>query len=196
MTVHSNHLKSRCDLANARSRITSGIFSDILSIQDVMDFVHISESQIDEYCLLASEIRDHGKGNVITFSPKVFIPLTRLCRDFCGYCTFRQDPSEADELYLSPEQVLEVVNKAQALGCTEALFTLGERPELRYREAMDWLKTHGYDTTIEYLVDMCRLVSFSTSLIPHVNPGTMSYREMSQLRPHSGSIGIMLESIS
>ena len=196
MTVHSNHLKSRCDLANARSRITSGIFSDILSIQDVMDFVHISESQIDEYCLLASEIRDHGKGNVITFSPKVFIPLTRLCRDFCGYCTFRQDPSEADELYLSPEQVLEVVNKVQALGCTEALFTLGERPELRYREAMDWLKTHGYDTTIEYLVDMCRLVSFSTSLIPHVNPGTMSYREMSQLRPHSGSMGIMLESIS
>jgi len=196
MTVYTNHGKGRCDLEHVRRRITTGIFSDILDIQEAMDLVDISEEQIGEYCCIASEIRDYGKGNRITFSPKVFIPLTRLCRDFCGYCTFRQDPSESEELYLSPEQVLTVATKAQALGCSEALFTLGERPELRYPEAMTWLKTNGYATTIEYLTDMCKLVLSETSLIPHVNPGTMSYREMSELRPYSGSMGIMLESTS
>ena len=196
MTVYTNHGKGRCDLEHVRRRITTGIFSGILDIQEAMDLVDISEEQIGEYCCIASEIRDYGKGNRITFSPKVFIPLTRLCRDFCGYCTFRQDPSESEELYLSPEQVLTVATKAQALGCSEALFTLGERPELRYPEAMTWLKTNGYTTTIEYLTDMCKLVLSETSLIPHVNPGTMSYREMSELRPYSGSMGIMLESTS
>ena len=196
MTVYTNHGKGRCDLEHVRRRITTGIFSDILDIQEAMDLVDISAEQIGEYCCIASEIRDYGKGNRITFSPKVFIPLTRLCRDFCGYCTFRQDPSESEELYLSPEQVLTVATKAQALGCSEALFTLGERPELRYPEAMTWLKTNGYTTTIEYLTDMCKLVLSETSLIPHVNPGTMSYREMSELRPYSGSMGIMLESTS
>jgi len=196
MTVYTNHGKSRCDLTTVRSRIAAGVFSDIVDVSDAMDFIHISHDQIDEYCRLSSEIRDYGHGDVITFSPKVFIPLTRLCRDFCGYCTFRQNPSEAEDLYLSPAQVLEVATKAETLGCTEALFTLGERPELRYSEAKNWLKSRGYRTTIEYLVDMCKLVSSDTSLIPHVNPGTMSYREMSQLRPYSGSMGIMLESLS
>ena len=132
----------------------------------------------------------------MTFSPKVFIPLTRLCRDFCGYCTFRQDPSEAEHLYMSPEQVLEVAKAGERLGCTEALFTLGERPEQRYPEAANWLRQHGYRTTLDYVRDMSALVLRETSLLPHANPGTMARREMEQLREVNASMGMMLENVS
>jgi FO synthase len=141
-------------------------------------------------------LRDRGKGRVVTFSPKVFIPLTRLCRDFCGYCTFRQDPASAQRLYMTPEEVLEVARAGQRLGCTEALFTLGERPEQRYTEARQWLAHRGYRTTLEYLADMCKLVVEETALLPHANPGTMSRREMAALQPYNPSMGIMLESVS
>ena len=137
------------------------------------------------------------KGRIVTFSPKVFIPLTRLCRDFCGYCTFRQDPDAAGtNLFLTPEEVLYVAKAGQRLGCTEALFTLGERPEQRYIEARDWLQHRGYATTLEYLTDMCQLVTEETSLLPHANPGTMSQREMTSLKPYNPSMGLMLESTS
>ena len=149
-----------------------------------------------DLCAAAAELRDRGRGNVITFSPKVFIPLTRLCRDFCGYCTFRQSPEEADGLYLTADQVLAVASAGQRLGCTEALFTLGERPEQRYAEAGDWLTQNGYRTTLEYLAAMCRLVFEQTDLLPHGNPGTMSRRELQALQPTNPSVGIMLESSS
>ena len=113
---------------------------------------------IDALCSSASIIRDKGKGNKITFSPKVFIPLTQLCRDYCGYCTFRKDPDDVKNLYMSPEEILEVVKKGEKAGCTEALFTLGERPELRFEEAKIWLQERGYKTTLEYVTDMCKLV--------------------------------------
>ena len=147
-------------------------------------------------CAAASELRDQGKGRTVTFSPKVFIPLTMLCRDFCGYCTFRRDPESAPALYMSPEQILKVARAGQALGCTEALFTLGERPEQRYPEAKEWLVQRGYQTTLGYLTDMCRMVAEETSLLPHANPGTMSRREMAALRPFNPSMGLMLESTS
>jgi FO synthase len=147
-------------------------------------------------CQVAAAVRDRGKGRVVTFSPKVFIPLTRLCRDYCGYCTFRQDPAAAGGAYLTPEEVLTVARAGQRLGCTEALFTLGERPEQRYTEARDWLERRGYATTLEYLGDMCQLVLQETSLLPHANPGTMSRREMAELQPWSPSMGLMLESTS
>lgn len=149
-----------------------------------------------ELCETAARLRDQGKGKVVTFSPKVFIPLTRLCRDFCGYCTFRQEPDSAEKLYLTPEEVLEVALAGQKLGCTEALFTLGERPEQRYPEARDWLQYRGYRTTLEYLADTCKLVLEETSLLPHANPGTMSRREMEALQPYNPSLGLMLESTS
>ena len=144
----------------------------------------------------ASAVRNKGKGKIVTFSPKVFIPLTRLCRDYCGYCTFRVDPEDTDTLFMSPEQVLDVALKGQELGCTEALFTLGERPELRFQEAQAWLNEHGYKTTLEYLTDMCEMVFLKTNLFPHANPGTMSRRELSQLKPFNPSAGMMLESTS
>ena len=145
---------------------------------------------------VAAELRDKGKGRVVTFSPKVFIPLTRLCRDFCGYCTFRQSPPETESLYLSPEEVLAVARAGERLGCTEALFTLGERPEQRYPEAKQWLAARGYASTLEYLAAMCQRVVTETALLPHANPGTMSRRELAALQPYNPSMGLMLESVS
>ena len=156
----------------------------------------LDDAALDDMCAAAVELRDRGRGKVITFSPKVFIPLTRLCRDFCGYCTFRQAPDEADELFLSADAVLSVAKAGERLGCTEALFTLGERPEQRYAEAGQWLTSQGYRTTLEYLADMCRRVFEETELLPHGNPGTMSRRELEALQPTNPSIGIMLESSS
>lgn len=157
----------------------------------------VTDGRLGDLCGVAAQLRDLGKGKTVTFSPKVFIPLTRLCRDFCGYCTFRQDPASAGKgLYMTPEEVLEVALAGQELGCTEALFTLGERPEQRYPEAKEWLEQRGYRTTLEYLADMCRLVVEETSLLPHANPGTMSRQEMAALRPYNPSMGLMLESTS
>ncbi len=158
--------------------------------------ISAENDQVAALCGVAAGIRDRGKGHVVTFSPKVFIPLTRLCRDLCGYCTFRQDPSSAASLYLTPEQVLDVARRGQQMGCTEALFTLGERPEQRYSEAKEWLERRGFKTTLEYLAYVCRLVMEETSLLPHANPGTMSRREMTALQPYNPSMGLMLESTS
>ena len=151
---------------------------------------------LPDLCAAAAELRDRGKGRIVTFSPKVFIPLTRLCRDFCGYCTFRQSPAESEAPYLTGDEVLSVAHAGQRLGCTEALFTLGERPEQRYPEAAAWLSAQGYRTTQEYLAAMCRLVFEETELLPHGNPGTMSRRELQALQPTNPSVGIMLESSS
>ena len=151
---------------------------------------------VEELCALAARIRDSGKGKTVTFSPKVFIPLTHLCRDFCGYCTFRHSPDTAPTLYMTPEEVLIVARAGERLGCTEALFTLGERPEQRYPEAKQWLSERGYTTTLEYLAAMCHLVLEETQLMPHANPGTMSRRELASLQPFNPSMGLMLESTS
>jgi FO synthase len=167
-----------------------------LSDQDALQLVGIGDEGMDELCGVAAELRDRGRGKVITFSPKVFIPLTRLCRDFCGYCTFRQSPDDTDELFLPAEAVLSVAKAGERLGCTEALFTLGERPEQRYAEAGEWLNARGYRTTLAYLTDMCERVFEETDLLPHGNPGTMSRRELEALQPTNPSVGIMLESAS
>ena len=145
---------------------------------------------------IAGPLRDAGHGNLITYSRKVFIPLTQLCRDVCHYCTFAKTPKQLGSLYLSPEQIIEVARKGQELGCKEALFTLGEKPELRYRAAREALKTLGYGTTLEYLRDAAKIVYEETGLLPHLNPGTMTPDELEMLRPVSPSMGIMLESSS
>lgn len=167
-----------------------------LTLPEALVLLDPSGKSLPDLCRVAAGLRDRGKGRIVTFSPKVFIPLTRLCRDYCGYCTFRQDPVAAGRPYLTPEEVLAVAGAGQRLGCTEALFTLGERPEQRYPEAGDWLRHRGYATTLEYLADMGKLVLEETSLLPHANPGTMSRREMAALQPFSPSMGLMLESTS
>ena len=174
----------------------SHISEIVIGSQEVDELKNYFNNDLNHLVEAASAVRNEGKGNIVTFSPKVFIPLTRLCRDYCGYCTFRLDPEDTDTLFMSPEQVLDVALKGQELGCTEALFTLGERPELRFEEAQSWLDERGYRTTLEYLTDMCEMVFLKTNLFPHANPGTMSRRELSQLKPFNPSAGMMLESTS
>ncbi len=144
----------------------------------------------------AATLRDSGHGPFISYSRKVFIPLTTLCRDVCHYCTFAKPPHEGQSAYMTPEQVLAVARAGAEAGCQEALFTLGDKPELRYRVARDELKALGYDSTISYLHAMAKLVFEETGLFPHVNPGVMSAAEIKVLRTVSISQGIMLESAS
>ena len=132
----------------------------------------------------------------ITYSPKVFIPLTMLCRDHCWYCTFAKPPPRLEQPFLSPEQVLDIAANGARAGCHEALFTLGERPEERYEVARSWLRDNGYDSTVHYLVDMCERVVEETGLLPHANAGALYADELSALRTVTASQGMMLESVN
>ena len=144
----------------------------------------------------AAAVRDERHGTRVTWSPKVFIPLTMLCRDKCGYCTFAQPPARLESPYLTPEQVLGIATAGAEAGVREALFTLGERPELRYPVAQEWLREHGYETTIDYLAAMCELVLTETGLLPHANAGALHADELARLREVSASQGMMLESLN
>ena len=148
-----------------------------------------------ELLAAACEVRDAATGRRVTFSPKVFIPLTRLCRDRCGYCTFATAPARVEAPYLDAEQVLAIASAGAAAGCSEALFTLGERPELRYPAAADWLAASGYASTVDYLAAVCALVRDETGLLPHANAGALYPDELARLREVSASQGMMLESL-
>ena len=150
------------------------------------------ESELFEH---AAALRDHGRGRVITYSPKVFIPLTTLCVDRCSYCTFAKPPG-AGGAYLEPDQVLAVARAGDAAGCTEALFTLGDRPEERWPQAREFLEAQGLSSTIEYVAEMSALVIGETGLFPHANPGLLDDSAMTMLRPTNVSMGMMLENIS
>src|SRR5439155_10751227 len=140
--------------------------------------------------------RDRRFGTPLTYSPKVFIPLTMWCRDKCGYCTFAKAPAHIESPFLTPEQVLAIASAGATAGCKEALFTLGERPELRYPVAQQWLNANGYDTTVDYLAAMCELVITETGLLPHANAGALHADELARLRGVSASQGMMIESLN
>ncbi|MEE2891042.1 MAG: 5-amino-6-(D-ribitylamino)uracil--L-tyrosine 4-hydroxyphenyl transferase CofH [Pseudomonadota bacterium] len=144
----------------------------------------------------AGAIRDRGFGGVVTYSRKVFIPLTHLCRDVCHYCTFATTPRHIEQAFMPLDEVLQIARDGAAAGCREALFTLGEKPELRYRAAREWLAAHGFESTLDYLEAAARAVLEETGLVPHLNPGTMTPEELERLRGVSASMGIMLESTS
>ena len=144
---------------------------------------------------LADTIRKETYRNTVTYSPKVFIPLTKLCQDRCGYCTFAEPPARLEAPYMEPEEILTVAKAGKQTGCHEALFTLGERPELRYPYAKEWLSTRGYSSTIDYLVEMSKLVLEETGLLPHANAGALYHEELLALRDVSASQGMMLESV-
>jgi FO synthase len=156
----------------------------------------LESAPLDELMARAAAKRDPAHGRQVSYSRKVFIPLTKLCRDVCHYCTFAERPRVGRPAYLSPEAVLTITRAGAAAGCTEALFTLGDKPELRYRAAREALAALGQATTIEYLREMCALVVKETGLLPHVNPGIMTRDEIASLRDVSASMGIMLESSS
>jgi len=142
---------------------------------------------------LLAEARALRRGRLVTYSPKVFIPLTTLCRDVCGYCTFARPPRRGERAYLTEDEVLAIARAGAEAGCHEALFTLGDKPELRYKVARDELRALGCESTLEYLERCARLVLEETGLLPHLNPGVMSRAELEMLRPVSASTGIMLE---
>jgi FO synthase len=148
------------------------------------------EASTEELC---AEGRRRRRGRVVTFSPKVFIPLTKLCRDVCHYCTFARPPRRGERAYMSEEEVLAVARAGAGAGCREALFTLGDKPELRYRAARDELAELGCATTVEYLARCAKLVLEETGLLPHTNPGVLSREELTRLRAVSVSQGLMLE---
>src|SRR5262249_34989772 len=144
----------------------------------------------------ASASRDRGRGRRLTFSAKVFVPLTTLCRDYCGYCTFRRDPGEPGALSMTPDQVLALARAGERLGAKEALFSLGDRPEALFPEYREFLRRMGHKTTLGYLREVSALVLKETGLLPHANPGVMGERDLAALREVNVSMGIMLETVS
>ncbi|HEV8343902.1 MAG TPA: 7,8-didemethyl-8-hydroxy-5-deazariboflavin synthase CofG [Candidatus Binatia bacterium] len=163
------------------------------------DALLLSEVRGEQFQFLlaaAGLLRDRYKGTTVTFSPKVFIPLTNLCRDFCGYCTFRRAPSEEGAKTMSLEEVLSVARQGKVLGCTEVLFSLGDRPEAIYAEMRDFLAQAGLRRTLDYLYEACKTVLEETQLLPHSNPGLMGKRDLHRLKQVNVSLGLMLENIS
>ena len=163
----------------------------------VRDLLAAYEAQpLPDLMAQAARLRDEGHGARVTYSRKVFIPLTRQCRDVCHYCTFARPPAKGERCFLQPDEVLDIARRGAAASCKEALFTLGEKPELRWRQARDELDQLGFATTIDYVAHCAALVLRETGLLPHLNPGLMTAEELARLRPVSASMGIMLENAS
>src|SRR3954469_23137716 len=153
----------------------------------------ILAAPVDDLC---AEARRLGPPSLVTYSPKVFIPLTKLCRDVCHYCTFARPPRRGERAYLTIDELLEIARAGAGAGCREALFTLGDKPELRYRAAREELTALGCETTLEYLRRAAEAVLDETGLIPHLNPGVLTRQDVRALRPVSASMGVMLETTS
>ena len=151
---------------------------------------------LPELLAAAQTLKDRHHPGIVTYSRKVFLPLTNLCRDYCGYCTFRRDPNEAGAHTMTPDEVLAVAKAGEKLGCTEALFSLGDRPEAIFPEMRETLRRLGYRSTLHYLEAMCELVLRETRLLPHANPGLLSANWIERLRLSNPSLGLMLESTS
>ncbi len=154
------------------------------------------QAPLPELLSAASQIRARGKGTVVTFSKKVFIPLTTLCRDYCGYCTFRKDPGQPGAHFMTPDEVLALAEQGRRAGCKEALFSLGDQPERIFPEAREFLHMQGFARTLDYLAAMSELVLEKTGLLPHANPGVMDRAALERLKNSNASVGLMLENVS
>ncbi|TQJ30189.1 7,8-didemethyl-8-hydroxy-5-deazariboflavin synthase CofG [Microbacterium sp. SLBN-146] len=202
MTLIEPASTRRVDLVAAMERAASG---DRLSADEAEVLLEARGDDLEQLLALASASRDagaaaSGRSGVITYSRKVFVPLTTLCRDRCHYCIFVDTPGQLltmhKPLYMTPEQVLAVARQGAALGCKEALLTLGDRPEDRWPQARAWLDEHGYASTIDYVAAMARLITAETGLLAHANPGVMTFDELTMLRDTAPSMGMMLETTS
>ncbi len=168
----------------------------VLSLDETEALLSAREEALSYLMSVAARLRDLGHGTTITYSRKVFVPLTMLCRDHCHYCTFAKPPSKLDRPFLTPEEAVAIAEAGRRAGCKEALFTLGDRPEERYPVARDWLDERGYRSTLEYVRAVSIRVIEETGLLPHLNPGVMTWEEMARLKHVSASMGIMLETSS
>jgi FO synthase len=165
-----------------------------VSREDALELA--AQSPLTDLLTAATELRAQGKGTVITFSKKVFIPLTTLCRDYCSYCTFRKDPGQPGAHFMTPDEVLALAERGRQAGCKEALFSLGEQPERIFPEASEFLAEQGFTRTLDYLAAMCELVLEKTGLLPHANPGVMDRAALVRLKDSNASVGLMLENVS
>ncbi|MGC0362126.1 7,8-didemethyl-8-hydroxy-5-deazariboflavin synthase CofG subunit [Rhodococcus sp. 27YEA15] len=177
----------------------------VLDVDEATTLLHARGSDLADLCRSAARVRDAGliaenRPGMVTYSRKVFIPLTRLCRDRCHYCTFVTVPgklrTEGKSMFLEPDEVISIARAGAAAGCKEALFTLGDRPEARWPEAAQWLDERGYGSTLDYLRAMSVRVLEEVGLLPHLNPGVMTWEELSRLKPVAPSMGMMLETTS
>jgi FO synthase len=189
-------------LRRALARVERGA---ALDLAEATVLLAATGTELDRLCAAAARVRDAGlvaagRPGVVTYSPKVFIPVTKLCRDRCHYCTFVESPGQLKRaghgMFLSPDEILEIARQGAELGCLEALFTLGDRPEDRWPEAREWLDEQGYDSTLAYVRAMAVRVLEETGLLPHLNPGVMTWEELNRLKPVSPSMGMMLETTS
>jgi len=187
----------------ATARTTSHLDSDLLAascetgILDRASALRLAEeAPLDDLLSAASQLRARGKGTVVSFSKKVFIPLTTLCRDYCGYCTFRKDPGQAGAHFMTPDEVLALAERGRDAGCKEALFSLGDQPERIFPEAREFLRRQGFARTLDYAAAMCELVLERTGLLPHANPGVMDRAALRRLKESNASVGLMLENVS
>jgi FO synthase len=167
--------------------------SEPISREAALRLIRCADDDLPALLAAACAARDRFKPGVITYSRKVFLPLTNLCRDYCGYCTFRRDPGDPGAHTMTPDEVLSVARAGEKLGCTEALFSLGDKPELLFLEMRETLRRLGYKSTLHYLEAMCELVLRETSLLPHPNPGLLSAEWIGRLAAVSPSMGLMLE---
>ena len=167
-----------------------------ISREDAIALLGLPDEGLPDLLAAASSLRDRGRGRRISFSKKVFVPLTTLCRDYCGYCTFRKDPGEPGAHTMTEEEVVALVEAGGRLGCKEALFSLGDKPEALFPEHREFLKRRGHRTTLGYLKDVCLLVLRGSPLLPHANPGIMGERDLARLREVNVSMGLMLETSS
>src|ERR1700722_10511543 len=167
--------------------------SEPISREAALALIHCSDIDLPQLLAAARAAKERFKPGVITYSRKVFLPLTNLCRDYCGYCTFRRDPSDPGAHTMTPEEVLSIARAGEKLGCTEALFSLGDKPELLFPEMRETLRHLGYKSTLHYLEAMCELVLRETNLLPHPNPGLLSTEWIARLAAVSPSMGLMLE---
>jgi FO synthase len=194
MDVNPTDAAMRRALARARD-------GKALDVSEATVLLHARGGDLERLLEYAGRVRDAGlatvgRQGIVTYSRKVFIPLTRLCRDRCGYCTFATAPGKLPAAFLGPDEVLEIARQGAAMGCKEALFTLGDRPEDRWHQAREWLDAHGYDDTLSYVRAMSIRVLEETGLLPHLNPGVMTWRDLQRLKPVAPSMGMMLETTS
>jgi FO synthase len=188
----------RTEQASALGEVLADVLAKVrlgepISRETALRLIHSSDADLPALLAAARAAKERFKPGVITYSRKVFLPLTNLCRDYCGYCTFRRDPGDPGAHTMTPEEVLAVAREGEKLGCTEALFSLGDKPELLFPEMRETLRHLGYKSTLHYLEAMCELVLRETSLLPHPNPGLLSAEWISRLAAVSPSMGLMLE---
>ncbi len=190
VAVVSNPPVSSAACASALAEAQSGMG---ISREAALQLIACADDDLPELLAAARAAKERFKPGAITYSRKVFLPLTNLCRDYCGYCTFRRDPGDPGAHTMTPDEVLAVARAGEKLGCTEALFSLGDKPELLFPEMREALRHLGYKSTLHYLEGMCELVLRETRLLPHPNPGLLSAEWITRLAAVSPSMGLMLE---